>query len=111
LLISEPPVVYDFDAIAAWCNHPAAESIDAAAFLSAWNMLEDAQSFKADVLSLYNVTSRRADEIYNKLIFANNLPALTPDGASYTPIWSQDEIEVLSRIYGFGLAELRATIS
>ena len=109
-LMPDPPQVYDFDMIAAWCDHPTSEKIDPAAFLNAWNMLEDAQSFKSNVVSLYKITSRRADEIYDKLFFGNNMPAVTPDGVSYEPIWSQDEIEVLSRIYRFGLAELRASI-
>jgi len=54
--------------------------------------------------------AQRAGKIHDKLFFANNLPAITPRGASYEPIWSEGEIELLSRIYRFGLAELRADI-
>jgi hypothetical protein len=110
-LMPESPAVYDFDMIAAWCEHPRAESIDCVAFLNAWNMLEDVHGFGSEALSLHKITSRRADEIYNKLFFGNNPPAVTPDGARYEPIWSEDEIDALSRMYRFGLAELRASIS
>ena len=70
-------------------------------------MLEDARGSRVDV-HLHDV--QRAGKIYDKLFFANNLPAVTPRGASYEPIWSEDEVELLSRIYRFGLAELRASI-
>ena len=79
------------------------------AFLNAWNMLEDACGSRLDV-HLHDVNSQGAGKIYDKLFFANNLPAVTPRGASYEPIWSEDEVELLSRIYRFGLAELRASI-
>jgi hypothetical protein len=47
-LMSEPPAVCDFDKVAAWCDSPAAGSIEPAASLNAWNMLEDAHgSFPA----------------------------------------------------------------
>jgi hypothetical protein len=109
-LMPEPPVAYDFDIIVAWCNRPTAETIDPVSFLNVWNMLDDAQSFQFEVRSLYDMTSRGAQEIYDKLFFANNLPAVTPPGARYEPVWSQEEIEVLSHIYRLGLAELRANL-
>lgn len=108
-LMLEPPAVYDFDRIAAWCDSPTAGSIEPVAFLNAWNMLEDARGFGLDA-HLHDASSQRAGKIYDKLFFANNLPAVSPRGASYEPIWSEDEIELLSRIYRFGLAELRAGI-
>jgi hypothetical protein len=72
-------------------------------------MLKDAHGPRLDAL-LHDMSSQRAGKIYDKLFFANNLPAITPRGASYEPIWSEGEIELLSRIYRFGLAELRADI-
>jgi hypothetical protein len=108
-LVLEPPAVCDFDKVAAWCGSPAAGSIEPAAFLNAWNMLEDARGSRLDV-HLHDVSSQRAGKIYDKLFFANNLPAVTPRGASYEAMWSEDEVELLSGIYRFGLAELRASI-
>jgi hypothetical protein len=108
-LMLEPPGVYDFDKVAAWCDSPASGSIEPTAFLNAWNMLEDAHTPRLDA-HLPDISSQRAGKIYDKLFFANNLPAVTPRGASYEPIWSEDEVELLSRIYRFGLEELRAGI-
>ena len=108
-LMLEPPEVYDFDKVAAWCDSPASGSIEPTAFLNAWNMLKDAHRPRLYAL-LHDMSFQRAGKIYDKLFFANNLPAITPRGASYEPIWSEGEIELLSRIYRFGLAELRADI-
>jgi hypothetical protein len=108
-LVLEPPAVYDFDKMAAWCDSPTAGSIEPVVFLNAWNMLEDARGLRLDV-HLHDASSQRASKIYDKLVFANNLPAVTPAGASYEPTWSEDEVELLSRIYRFGLAELRSSI-
>jgi hypothetical protein len=109
-LLAEPPVVYDFDAIETWCGSPAAGSFRPVAFLNAWNMLDDAHGFKSGAHSLYEIVSQRAGELYEKLFLANNLPAVTPPDAHYEPVWSQDEIELLTRIYRFGLTELRANL-
>lgn len=108
-LMLEPPAVYYFDKMAAWCDSPTAGSIQPTAFLNAWNMLEDVHGFKLDV-HLHDASSQRASKIFDKLFFANNLPAVTPAGASYEPTWSEDEVDLLSRIYRFGLAKLRAGI-
>jgi len=73
-------------------------------------MLDDAHGFKSSAHSLYEIVSQRARELHEKLFLANNLPAVTPPGAHYEPVWSRDEIELLSRIYRFGLTELRANV-
>jgi hypothetical protein len=109
-LMPEPPAVYDFDLIVAWCRQPTAESIDPSSFLNAWNILEDALSVRFYAVNVDDITALGAEKIYNKLFFGSNLPAVTPAGESYEPIWSHDEIEILSRIYRLGLAGLRASI-
>ena len=108
-IMLEPPAVYDFDKVAMWCDSPASGSIEPTAFLNAWNMLEDARGLRLDA-HLPEISSQRAGKIYDKLFFANDLPAVTPRGASYEPIWSEGEIELLSRIYRVGLVELRVGI-
>jgi hypothetical protein len=109
-LMPQPPAVYDFDLIDAWCRRPTAEAIDPSAFLNAWNMLEDALSVRFYAPDVDDMTAGRAEKIYDKLFFGNNLPAITPAGVSYEPVWSHDEIETLSRIYRLGLTALRAGI-
>jgi hypothetical protein len=109
------PAIYDecdFDEIAAWCSRPAAEAIDPVAFLVAWNMLDDALRVQFDARSQYWTKSQTplANKMYEKLFWGNNLPAVTPPGKHYEPIWSQEEVETLSRVFFLGLAELRASI-
>ena len=38
------------------------------------------------------------DDIYDKLFWACNLPAVTPEGKEYIPIWSKEEMELLKKI-------------
>jgi hypothetical protein len=104
---------YDFDAIETWCHRPTAESVDPVAFLNIWNMLEDALGFKLTVKAVPNLSEislGKVRKIYDKLFFGNNLPTMTPPGKSYEPIWAQDEVEIMSRLYRFGLTELRSNI-
>jgi len=110
-LVAEPAMAYDFDRIAAWCVNPEMRDIDPAAFLNAWNMLDDAHSFKSGVRSLHEHSSSEAGYVYDKLFLANNLPSVTPTDAHYDPAWSQEDIRQMSRIFRLGLAELRASIA
>ncbi|XUM21122.1 hypothetical protein ACRAVF_27615 [Bradyrhizobium oligotrophicum S58] len=109
-LTSASPVVYDFDRIEAWCNNPTVTAIDHTEFLDAWNMLDDAHGPSSDLHSPYRTISRAAGHVYDKLFWANNLTAVTPVGSHYDPIWSADEIELMSRVFRLGLAELRTVI-
>ncbi|WP_315738016.1 MULTISPECIES: hypothetical protein [unclassified Bradyrhizobium] len=110
-LMAEPAVVYDFDRIAAWCTNAAIRDIDPAAFLNAWNMLDDAHSFKSGVRSLHEHSLSEAGYVYDKLFWANNLPSVTPIGTHYDPAWSEEDMKQMSHIFRLGLAELRASIA
>ncbi len=73
-------------------------------------MLDDAHGFKSGTRSLYEIISQGTEELYEKLFLANNLPAVTLPDDHYEPVWLQHEIELLSRVYRFGLSELRANV-
>ena len=52
-----------------------------------------------------------AGAAYEKLFFGNNLPAVTPAGASYTPLWDVAELARLSHTLRLGLTEFAARLS
>lgn len=111
-LMPDAPARYDFDSVCAWCKHPVAEAVEPELFLNVWNMLGDSRSLhEADVLFADDAAAGRSDKVYEKLLYANNLPSLTPEGARYEPIWSAEELSLLSRIYAAGLGALRARIA
>lgn len=110
LLIAEPLPVYDFDAVATWCARPSAAEIDHVTFLNAWNMFDDALPSQGGAHSIYELSSKGAGRIYDKLFFANNLPSVITEDAHYNPVWSQYEVDLLARLFQLGLADLRIRI-
>ena len=105
-LAPDPLAWYDFDTIAAWCDHPTAAAIDCNNFLNAWNLLGD---LHLGASSIFSGADRRGTPIYDKLFFGNNLPSITPAGQSYAPVWSDEEVRELA--LRLGLAELRARLT
>jgi len=60
--------------------------------LDGWNFIEDMGrtfSLKKDLKRLH---SRLLNKAYDKLFYGCNLPAVTPGGKSYSPLWSHEEI-------------------
>jgi len=104
----EPPIKYDFDAIARWCDTPEVTAIDCDKFLGASNLLAD---LGVGPDSIFRGADRRATRIYDKLFFGNNLPSVTPPGHSYVPAWSEQDVVELRRLFTLGLAELKGRLS
>ena len=101
ILEDGPPMHFDFDSLARWCERPSAETIDCSGFLNAWNMLFDAGALQAGDFDR---------DVYDKLFWGNNLPAVTPLGETYTPRWTLDEMRKLQLILGRGIDRLRAKL-
>jgi hypothetical protein len=90
----------DFDALSRWIQRPARGSIRCADFLAAWNLFSDILStFKGHPS---HIDGRREQRIYRNLFHGSNLPAVTPEGRKYKPIWSQDEVVRLRRVLARG---------
>jgi len=97
---------YDWDAIERWCNEPAATAIAVGPFLNAWNMVVDALPAHEGP-SLFSHADGRNGDLYRKLFRANNLPAMTPPGAEYYPVWTRTEVDALAQVLRLGIAEVR----
>ena len=75
----------------AGCNH----------YICIWNMAEDvARSLK---LPFYG-KNKATDDIYDKLFWGCNLPAMTPEGEEYIPEWSQEELGLLAKVIDEGIS-------
>jgi hypothetical protein len=65
--------------------------------LDGWNFLEDlGQTFGLNK-ELENLRTPLLNKVYDKLFSGSNLPSMTPEGRSYSPHWSQDEIYSLRK--------------
>ena len=99
---AEEPILYDLDAIDRWLENPEGSAIDCKLVLEAWNLFDDVASSIE-----FEWISQEADVVYDKLFWGNNLPAVTPPGKRYDPIWSDDEVETLRKILGDGIGLVR----
>jgi hypothetical protein len=65
--------------------------------LDGWNFIEDLIRTVGQESDLLRLRCPVLDKLYEKLFWGNNLPAVTPEGASYSPIWMQEEIIIFRR--------------
>ena len=97
---------YDWDFIARWCDEPATTGLDVSRLLNAWNMVLDAMP-RGDESRLFSHANARANALYDELFRANYLPAMTPAGAEFQPVWTRAELVQLAHLLRLGVAEMR----
>ena len=99
---NETPILHNLDVVRQWLHSEAKELINCQEFLAAWNFLGDvATSLDIDIQEL-RATNGDSLAVYNKLFHGNNLPAITPPGAHYTPNWNEKEMSILQRVLTIG---------
>lgn len=109
----DDPYVYDLDRLFGLLGElPSDASLDIDScklLLDCWNMLEDMA--KTLGLALTEMEEGKADildTVYGELFHGNNLPSITPEGESFEPVFSAEEIQAM-RAYLAGMwAELYA---
>jgi uncharacterized protein YegJ (DUF2314 family) len=101
------PGFIDLDLLAHWLTDPVPGEVDPFTFLDAWNLFTDLSlSAGGD----FDPDQDQTLGIYDKLFWGNNLPAMTPEGEHYTPVWSSKELEIMADTLGQGLAIFRRTV-
>jgi hypothetical protein len=109
-LEDDAPVAYDLDRIAEWCERPWSSPVDCEELLDAWNLFMDLGAAPSPTFSLFRASQAESHELYEKLFFGSNLPAVTPEGEHYRPSWLGDELMRLSSIVGLGLQVFRSLL-
>lgn len=100
----EEPILHDLDAVTKWLQRKRPTLPECNTFLSAWNLFSDvAASVEGDFD--FNKASTR--EIYNKIFWGSNLPALTPPDQQYTPHWSRRDYRTMREVLRGGLSLFR----
>jgi hypothetical protein len=110
ILADSDPSDYDFDRIRCWCATPVAAEIDCSAFLDAWNFFDDLGALSAAADTPYTRESHAAIACYDKLFWGANIPALTPPGARFEPVWRADELTAIRRVMEAGLVLLHSEL-
>ena len=99
---SEP---LDLDAVDRWLAMARKTTVDCETFLNAWNLFSDLASTVQG--GPVHIDDQREGRIYSKLFWGNNLPAVTPPGKHYTPIWSKSEVGRMRNVLGAGMRLFR----
>jgi hypothetical protein len=74
--------------------------VDCGLLLEAWNLFDD---IAASIGAHLHDRGERRDKVYDKLFWGNNLPAVTPPGRSYQPLWNGCELRILRSVLRRGL--------
>ena len=103
-------ILHDLDAIETWLRGKQS-TVDCVETLKAWNLLCDiANSMESPLKEPFKkLDSEMRDlyDVYDKLFWGNNFPAMTPPGERFVPTWSAEELEALAALLSAGLAMLR----
>ncbi len=100
-LEAEAPLLHNLDQVKKWVDNPKKSNINCQDFLAAWNLFTDLAVSVEDIT--FDCQSQLTNNIYDKLFWGNNLPAVTPGGKHYQPIWTDEELEILHKILNDGL--------
>lgn len=92
---SEPPD-YDFVPLVDWLRNPLPETVNCHVFNMAWNLLNDI----CETIPWLTEPFRKYpyDVVYDKLFWGLNLPAVTPEGKHWTPVWRHSQVTLLRRV-------------
>jgi len=91
---------YDIPKLENWIDtHD--RNFDCRFLLDFWNIFNDiVYSFGEKIPG---ERSRKADRVYNKLFFGNNLPAITPEGKHFIPVFTKTDRKTTRKILSYGL--------
>lgn len=100
------PNLIELDSVKDWLNN-GGEIKDYNPFLNAWNLFEDISVSTNDV---FDKDKEITNDIYNRIFWGSNLPAVTPEGESFTPTWTKKELDVIREILSFGFQMFREKV-
>jgi hypothetical protein len=94
---TEDPNFFNLDVIQDWVNKNLNKIEDYNAILNVWNLFDDI-SFSTngnfDKIGHYN--------IYERIFWGCNIPAMTPEGESFTPTWTKKELKIIRETLKLG---------
>jgi hypothetical protein len=98
----------DLDVVQHWLAHPRKTTVDCEIFLNAWNLFSDLAT--AIQGSLAYIDAQKEIRIYDKLFWGNNIPAITPPGKHYDPVWTKSEIGRMQNVLKDGMQLFRGRL-
>src|SRR5258706_5086923 len=105
ILLEEPDhILLDLDVLKRWLSAPKTSAVNCVEFLNAWNLFVDvARSINNSAASNFLKSDKSGNKVYDKLFWGNNLPSVSPEGRSYVPLWTNEQITQVHEILANGL--------
>lgn len=97
----------NLDIVENWIKSDAKEIENYSLFLDTWNLFDDISSstdgtFDVDRTFTYN--------IYDRIFWGCNIPAMTPLQESFTPTWTKKELKIIRKTLNSGFQMFRGKI-
>lgn len=90
-----------------WLKITGKKNVDSKYFLDFWNIIADlANTFGGEFYG--NSNEGIINDLYNKLFYGNNIPALKGDGEEFTPEWREEELQYLTNVIDDGIRVLKS---
>ena len=102
----ENPNLIELDSIKDWLND-CGKIKDYNPFLNAWNLFED---ISVSTNGNFDKNKEETNDIYNRIFWGCNIPAMTPEGESFTPTWTKKELKIIRETLNFGFQMFREKI-
>lgn len=87
---------YNLDIAFDWLKSPKGKSIECSKFIDVWNLSGDYRNAVAQ--KNMDSEDKSHAELYQKLFWGCNLPAVTPAGKKFRPVWTKAEVRELKRV-------------
>lgn len=99
--------LHNLDVVSRWLKRKRPAQLDCVQFLSAWNLFADV----SETIGVnFDPDKDKTQKIYSKLFWGNNLPAVTPVGKHYEPLWPGRESRIIRQVLGDGLSLFRSRV-
>jgi hypothetical protein len=105
------PVLHDLDSIDRFTRDISSHYVDCNETLNAWNLFGDLARSLGPSGSHFIDHDQAADGLYDKVLHGCKLPAMTPDGHEFQPMWSADEIRLIQGHLGVGISLFRTAVA
>ena len=107
-LKEDSPTFYNLDIVQKWLKRKRPAQLNCVEFLSAWNLLAD---MSTSIGGNFDPDKDKTRKIYAKLFRGNNLPAVTPAGKHYEPLWPGRESRIIRQVLRDGLVMFRSHLT
>ncbi len=103
----EEPNLIDLDIVKNWLSETDNKIENYNPFLNAWNLFED---ISVSTNGNFDKDKEVTNNLYNRIFWGCNIPAVTPEGESFTPTWTKKELKIIRETLNFGFEMFREKI-